>query len=119
MRMWGQRSNHSGQTHVDSRLLLSLASGTLSFSSSPHSLFLALSWRSRFHLFMTADTVCVQAGTVPPVAMAAGKHKLTSLSHAGVRNSSQTERITFFAHARAHAHTQMYNYLHKQNHPST
>lgn len=52
---------------------------------------------------MTADTVCVQVGMVRSVAMAAGKHKLTSLSHAGVRISSQTERITFFV--QTHTHT--------------
>ncbi len=141
----GQRSNHSEQTYADFRLFRSLPSGTFSFSSSLHALFLALSWHSRFHLFMTADTVCLQVGMVPPVAMAAGKHKLTSLSHAGVRNSSQRERITFLskpthkiynrvhAHTRTHActhtrtHTQMCNCTHtykmynhtNTNHPST
>lgn len=95
-----------------------------------YALFLALSWHSRFHLFMTADTVCVQVGMVPPVAMAAGKHKLTSLSHAGVRNSSQTERITFLSHTHTKyttAYTKMYNCTHTYtmynqthtNHPST
>ncbi len=63
---------------------------------------------------MTADTVCLQVGMVPPVAMAAGKHKLTSLSHAGVRNSSQREKITFLSkpthkiYNRTHTHTHTY-----------
>ncbi len=131
----GQRSNHSEQTYADFRLFRSLPSGTFSFSSSLHALFLALSWHSRFHLFMTADTVCLQVGMVPPVAMAAGKHKLTSLSHAGVRNSSQRERITFLSkpthkiynrtHTHTHTHTyiqKMYNCTHKYkmyNHTNT
>ncbi len=55
-------------------------------------------------LWQQTQSVCRLAWCrlLPPFAMAAGKHKLTSLSHAAVRNSSQTERITFLS---KHTHT--------------